>query len=119
MQKKLSKKQNELLQNIQDSVKCANEFNSYEEFYDNCEMGRQNYLSIGATSNMAYRTSEQVKQKDLEYWNKNKKLFKEYQDGIMLIHAKTETIRKIEELGYIKILEKRNSLEKIQLLVLN
>lgn len=117
--KKVTQTQKNIMLNIQKTIDVINKYETFEQFFDNSK-NEQNTLTTGYYCNGAYDTSEKYKNKnniEFEQMKKSYELAK--QENIIIVFAKTETLNKLEQLGYIKIVipaEYKNGAETIKLL---
>jgi hypothetical protein len=117
--KKVTQTQKNIMLNIQKTIDVINKYETFEQFFDNSK-NEQNTLTTGYYCNGEYDTSEKYKNKnniEFEQMKKSYELAK--QENIIIVFAKTETLNKLEQLGYIKIVipaKYKNGAETIKLL---
>lgn len=92
---KLSEAQNKVLEIAHIEIDEARKFDTYEEYF-------MKYESM--YKNASYNTPEKYKAKDPEGWKRYKKYWENRRNGIVLTHCNSRTLWKLEELGYIKII---------------
>ena len=99
----LTKTQQELLNKIENVINVLKKYNGFDEFYNNSK-NEQHTFTTGWDCNYMYNTAEKLKQKDLEYYLKQKEDYENcVNNNIVLVFAKTETINKLVKLGYIEV----------------
>ena len=104
---KLSKTQQEILDNAKRTIDVLRKYETFEDFYDNSYY-EQFTFATGVNYNKAFRTSELAKQKyTIEEWEEKRKEFELCKkESILLIKGKKESIEKLEKLGFLKIIVK-------------
>lgn len=91
---KLSPAQEKILEEAKATILKARSYPTFEEYFlatNNC--------------NVNYNTPEKYKSKDPKGWEKMERWWKNKLKGIVLCSASGPTIKKLEKLGYIKIME--------------
>jgi hypothetical protein len=119
--KKLSKAQQQVLDDLNNTINVLRNYKNFEDFYDNSPFGEQDTFTCGASCNSRFRTSELAKiNGGVEKWEKDRKDFENCKNnGILIVFAKTETIKALEKKGAIKIIKEaefKGSCEIVQVL---
>lgn len=105
MTKKLSATQQKILNDITNAIEILRKYETFEEFFVNSK-DEQNYLATAYDCNGTYNTPEKFRQQDAKQWEQyEKEFYKARNEQIIMTRAKTETIKKLEALGYIEILK--------------
>lgn len=113
---KLSKTQEKVLNELKETIRIFNKYNSFEDFFINSNR-EQGQLTTASSCNNLYNTPEKYKNRNLQEWKELEKAFYECRDNHRLLaYAKTETLKKLETLGFIKILEVHCSFEYVEVL---
>lgn len=99
---KLTKAQEEILNYAKKDIDLARSFNTYEEY----EYNRNHYWQGRYTLEEA---RELIKENDLENNKFFSKLYEERKRGNAIVTANTRTIKKLEELGLIEIIDEGGS----------
>jgi hypothetical protein len=104
--KKLSKAQQQVLDDLINTIKVLRKYETYEDFYDNSYWGEQDTFTCGESCNSMYRTSTLAKiNGGIEQWEKKRQDFENCRNnGISIVFAKTETLKALEKNGFIKII---------------
>lgn len=90
----LSKTQQRVIDGLR---KIIDEARSYETAED--------YFDATNNNNTLWNTAEKVKSRDMKMWETEVTWWNRKRDGIYLIGEKTETVRKLEALGLIEVIE--------------
>ena len=75
-------------------IAIARKYETYEEYFTEVQSKHGSYLY----------GSEQYKAQDIALWNRMKKYWENEKKGIVLTHAASATLRKLESLGLIEII---------------
>lgn len=92
---KLSKTQQRVIDDLMNIIDEARSYETAEDYFD-------------ATNhnNSSWNTAEKVKAKDIGKWEFEVMWWNRKRDGMYLIREKTETVRKLETLGLIEVIER-------------
>ena len=99
MAKGLSKAQSEVLEGIKRDIAKARTVNSYDEYWEKYESGA-NYLKY-----RGIYTVEDYKARYPEDYKRWSNRWRREYEGKALTHCNSRTLRKLEDLGYIEIIE--------------
>lgn len=102
---KLSITQKKLYDKLVSTVKVLEKYQSYEDFFDNSK-DEQNTFTTAYHCNSYYNSSERYQQNDPQVWEEKKQSFYKARDEhILIVFAKTETLKALEKVGLIEIIE--------------
>ena len=107
---KLSKAQQKTIDNAKTTIDKARKYNTYEEYFINEESTHWNNQ---------FNTPEKFKEQNITQWNSMINYWNMYRESIVLTCSKTETLKKLESLGLIEIIDidNRNSrIDKVKIL---
>jgi hypothetical protein len=92
---KLSKAQQKTITDAKEEINKARSYNTFEEYFIN---------ELAKGYNTSYNTPEKYKKQDIEGYNKLKKYWENKKQGIVLTQSKTETLKRLELLNLIEII---------------
>lgn len=102
---RLSETQQKVYENAKHTLEIVKKYDTYEEFFDNSK-SEQNTFTTACHCNFRYNSSEKYKAIDPEQWENMKKGFYEAKNNnIIIVFAKTETVKALENAGLIQIVE--------------
>lgn len=102
---KLSKTQKSVMDHLYKTLSVIDKYETFEEFFDNSGV-EQNTFTTAIRCNGAYNSSEKYKTKDPEKFEKMKTdFYRAKNERIMIVFAKTETIKVLEKYGLVQIIE--------------
>ena len=102
---KLTKAQERVMNNLNNTLAVIDKYETFEDFFDNSK-GEQNSLTTGYHCGYHYNTVEKYTAKDPKAVERMRANFYQAKtDRILLASGKTETIKKLEKLGLIEIVE--------------
>ena len=105
---KLSKTQQQLIDQLRHDLEVIRSYPDYDTFYDNCGRdGKDQWqLTTGSRCNYNYATSERAKANDPKHYEHSKQWFgRVVTEGVMIVYAKTETTARLEKEGLIEIVK--------------
>ena len=99
MKTKLSAAQKKILDKAIEEIIEARSCSTFEEYFNKFKAPHYN---------CGYNTPEKYISRDPEGWEKQKQFWEGLKQGITLTSCNTKTIKKLESLGYIEIIEDAN-----------
>ena len=107
---KLTKTQQNLINELRHDLAVIRSYPDYETFFDNCGYNRdgniQRQLAAGNHHNAISDTAEKYEKAYPKQFEKDKAWFnKVVAEGLMIIYAKTETVQRLADEGLVEIVE--------------
>ena len=107
---KLTKTQQNLINELRHDLAVIRSYPDYETFYDNCGYNRdgnnQSQLTTGNRCGYNYDTAEKYKKTDPKRFEESKAWYnKVVAEGLMIVYAKTETVQRLADEGLVEIVE--------------
>ena len=104
---KISKTQEQILQEAKSAIAYLREFSGYEDFFVNGAVGRQNVVPCAVSFNCAWRSPERWRTERPDEWARMEKAFTDaVNEQIVQICAKTESVKALERAGLVRIIKK-------------
>lgn len=101
---KLSQTQQKVLEKLQNTCRVCKKYETFEDFFDNSKY-EQITFTTASYCNDAYNSSKKYKEKDSVRFEEMRKDFEACKnENILITFARTDTILKLQKLGYIKII---------------
>ena len=103
--KKLSPTQIRTLDRLTHTLEVIRKYNDFADFFDN-SINEQSQFPTASRCNIYFNSSEKYKNQAPNEWDELCKAFeKAKNDSILIVYAKTETIKALEKAGKIQIVE--------------
>lgn len=107
---KLTKTQQNLINDLRHDLAVIRSYPDYETFYDNCGYNRdgnnQHQLTTGNQCNERFNTAEKYEKAYPKQFEEDKAWFnKVVAEGLMIVYAKTETVQRLADEGLVEIVE--------------
>lgn len=103
---KISKTQEQILQTAKKEIAYLREFANFEDFFVNGEIGKGNTFSCAAHFNCAWRSPEKWRTENPDGWARMEKAYNDaVNEQIIIVFAKTESIKALERAGLARIIE--------------
>lgn len=102
---KLSKTQQNVLEQLRKTIEVVSKYATHEDFFDNSK-NEQSTFTTALHCNGAYNSSEKYKEKDAaEFARMAENFYRAKNEHITIVFAKTETINALEKAGYVKVIK--------------
>lgn len=100
---KLSKTQQNLMNELNNVLAVVDKYETHEEFFDNSK-DEQRTLTTAFNLNDDWNSSEKFKAKDLEGFNEmSERFYNAKNKRILIVYAKTETVKALERNGLVEV----------------